>query len=162
MASIFPSRRFVTNASLSTNLVVDGSVTPVPYTIAPTSGTLFTVYQLIFNAYGTGNIAQPTEFWNFPALPNGISNQIQLNGILATAPAIIKTNFDLIQYLGGEFLGKSIGANNIIRGQFDMNPPLTLNGNRGDYFRIIVNDDLTVGGHIGQMNIALRGSTITF
>lgn len=161
MTAIFPSRRFLTNAALSTNMAVDGSVTPVPFTIQPSTGTLFTVYQLIFNAYGTGNISLPTDFWNFPALTNGFSSEIRMNGISATAVGIIKNNFDLIQYLGGDFLGKTIGSNNIVRGQFDMNPPLTLNGSRGDYFRITVNDNLTVGGHIGQMNIALRGSTIT-
>lgn len=161
MTAIFPSRRFLTNAALSTNLAVNGSVTPVPFTIQPATGSLFTIYQLILNAYGTGNITLPTDFWNFAPLTNGLSSEIRMNGVTAVAVGIIKNNFDLIQYLGGEFLGKQLGSNNIIRGQFDINPPLTLNGNRGDYFRIIVNDDLTVGGHIGQLNIALRGSNIT-
>lgn len=161
MASIFPARRFLLNGT-SSNVAVNGSVTPVQFTLQPAAGTLFTAYELILNAYGTGNINDPTQFWSFAALPNGLASQISLNNVVMTGAGIIKNNFDMIQFLGGEFLGKTMGNFNIIRGQFDMTPALTLNGNRGDFFRIIVNDDLTIGGAIGQLNIALRGSVITF
>lgn len=161
MSTIFPARKFVTNAALSTNLVTNGSVTPVPYTVAPSAGSLFAIYEVIFEAYGTGNLTNITGFWNFAALTIGITSEIKLNSVTSTELLTIKNNFDLIEYLGADFLGKTIGNSNIVRGQFTLDPPLTLNGKRGDYFKLIVNDNLTTGGGLGEMVVALKGSVIT-
>jgi len=162
MTSIFPARRFLVNGS-SSNLAVNGSVTPVEFILQPAAGSLFACYQLIFAAHGTGNINDPAQFWTFPALTIGISSEIKMNGTTVQAVGIIKTNFDLIQYIGSDFLGKTLGAHNLVRGEFSIDPQLTLNGNRGDYFKIIINDNLTQNaGAIVNMTISLRGSTIIF
>jgi hypothetical protein len=160
MTAVFPSRKFITNAG-SKNMAVDGSVTPVVFSYAPPPATLFTVGELILNATGTGTIAQPlTEFWNFAALANGLSIEFMINGVMVSESGIIKNNFDMIQYVGAEFLGKVLGTRNVVRGGFDFIPHFTLNGDRGDYFRVIVNDNLAFGGHIEQMTISMRGSFI--
>jgi len=161
MTAIFPSRKFITNAAGSKNMAVNGSVTPVVFEYAPPANSLFNVGELIFNATGTGTISQPlTEFWDFPSLTNGLSVQFKINGFIVSETGIIKTNFDMIQYVGAEFLGKNMGTRNIVRGGFNFLPDFTLNGNMGDYFRVIVNDNLTVGGKIEQMTISIHGSFI--
>jgi hypothetical protein len=160
MTAVFPSRKFITNAG-SKNMAVNGSVTPVVFGYSPPAGSLFTVDELILNATGTGTISQPlTEFWDFTALPNGISIEFMINGVMVSESGIIKNNFDLIQYVGAEFLGKIIGTRNIVRGGFHFTPQFTLNGSLGDYFRVIVNDNLTVGGKIEQLTISMRGVII--
>lgn len=160
MTAIYPARRFLMNGS-SANMKVNGSVTPVEFTYAPPVSTLFTVHEIILNATGTGNITQPlTEFWNFPALTNGIETTLSINGVVIDQPGLIKSNFDLIQFIGSEFLGKTMGTRNIMRGGFPFMPTFTLNGSNGDYFTMIINDDLTFGGHIEAMTVALRGSIV--
>lgn len=160
MASIFPSRRFLVNGT-SENMGVNGSVTPVQFTLQPTAGQVFSANELIFNATGTGNITQTlTEFWNFPILTNGISSEIKLNNVTVTQTALIRNNFDLVQFVGADFVGKIIGVRNIVRGQFNLIPPMNLDGNRGDYFRLTINDNLTQGGAIEMLTVALRGSII--
>lgn len=159
MASSFPARRFVVNGT-SPNMVVNGSVTPVQFTIQPAAGQIFSANELIFNATGTGTINQPFDFWTLPALTNGISSEIRLNGVTVTQPGLIKNNFDLIQFVGADFVGKIIGVRNVVRGQFNITPPMNLDGNRGDYFRLTVNDNLTTSGVIEMLTVALRGSTI--
>lgn len=160
MTAIFPARRFLTNAG-SSNMNVNGSVTPVIFEYAPPVSTLFTASEIVLNATGTGTISQPlTEFWNFPALTNGLSIEFRINNITVTQAGIIKTNYDMIQYIGADFLGKIMGTRNIVRGGFHFTPQFTLNGDFGDYFRITVNDDLSTGGHIEALTIALRGSIV--
>lgn len=160
MASIFPSRRFLLNGS-SSNMVVNGSVTPVQFTMTPPAGTIFAAYELVLNAVGTGNINQPTDFWSFAALTNGISSEIRMNNQVVTQSGLIKNNFDLIQFIGAEFLGRLIGTRSVVRGQFNLTPPLNFNGNRGDYFRLTINDNMTTSGAIDFFTVALRGSLIT-
>lgn len=160
MASSFPARRFVLNGT-SPNMVVNGSATPVQFTIQPVAGQIFSANELIFNATGTGTINQPlTDFWTLPILPNGISSEIRLNGVTVTQTGLIRNNFDLIQFVGADFVGKIIGVRNVVRGQFNIIPPMNLDGNRGDYFRLTINDNLTTGGVIEMLTVALRGSTI--
>jgi hypothetical protein len=160
MTAIYPARRFVRNAG-NPNMNVNGSVTPVVFEYAPPAATLFTSAEIILNATGTGTIAQPlTEFWNFPALTNGISISFKINNVTINDGGIIKTNFDLIQFIGAEFLGKIMGTRNVVRGGFHFIPSFTLNGDFGDYFRITVNDDLTNGGHIEALTVSLRGSIV--
>lgn len=142
-------------------MAVNGSVTPVQFSIQPLTGQIFSANELVFNATGTGTINQPiSDFWNFPALAIGISSEIRLNNVVVTQTGLIKNNFDLIQFVGADFVGKIIGTRNVVRGQFNIIPPMNLDGNRGDYFRITINDDLTQLGSIEMLTVALRGSII--
>jgi hypothetical protein len=160
MTAIYPARRFLMNGG-SANMNVNGSVTPVSFQYTPPAATLFTVNEIILNATGTGTIAQPlTEFWSFPALTNGISIEFRINGVTVSQPNLIKNNFNLIEFIGAEFLGKTIGSKNMVRGGFHFVPSFTLNGDLGDYFRMTINDDLTNGGHIEALTVSLRGSIV--
>ena len=162
MATIFPGREFLTNG-LSKNMVVNGSGTPVEFKFQPPPGTIFTAYGTIFNATGTGTISSPDEFWDFPALPNGIRLMMKLNGVEKDFGPIIKSNFHLIEYIGAEFLGKIIGVNNIVRGETKFQPTLSFNGNQGDWIKLVIQDNLAVPAlpHIKAMTVSLRGSYIT-
>lgn len=159
MANIFPARPYCLNGS-SRNMVVDGSVTPVAFTIAPAAGTVLNMDELILNAVGTGTISLPTEFWSFAGLTNGIGSEMRINGVTITQAGLIKNNFDLFQFIGADFVGKTLGSRNIVRGGFNISPPFSLNGNRGDYFKLTINDNLTTAGVIENFNVSLRGNVI--
>jgi len=161
MATVFPVRRFLTNAG-SMNMAVNGSVTPVAFNMTVAANELFSVDELILCMTGTGTIAQPlTEFWDFPLLTNGISTDLKLGTTTQTLTGILKTNFDLIQFIGADFLGKVIGTRNVVRGVIEFKTPLTFNGARGDFYRITIRDNLTNGGKIENMTICLRGTMVT-
>jgi len=162
MAGLFPGREFLLNGT-SKNMVVNGSLTPVEFKYQPAPGTIFTAYGTIFNATGTGTISNPMEFWDFPALPNGIKLIMKLNGVEKDFGPIIKNNFHLIEYIGAEFLGKIIGTNNVVRGESKFQPALSFNGNLGDWIKIVIQDNLIVPAspHIQNMTVSIRGSLIT-
>lgn len=160
MSNVFAVRNFLLNAG-SPNMVVNGSVTPVVFTMSIASGKIFSADELILTMSGSGNINDPAQFWTFAALTNGISTEQSLGGISLTQTGIIKSNIDLISFVGADFIGKTLGTHNIVRGTIQFKTPISFNGTRGDYFRITIRDNLTSGGVIETMNICLRGTQVT-
>jgi hypothetical protein len=142
-------------------MAVNGSVTPVVFTMPLSANELFSCDELILQMTGTGTISLPTEFWDFAALTNGLTTELKLGATTQTATGIIKTNFDLIQFIGADFLGKIIGTRNVVRGIVNFKTPVTFNSNRGDFYRITVSDNLTTGGKIENMTISMRGTMVT-
>jgi hypothetical protein len=160
MATVLPVRRFLSNAG-SVNLAVNGSVTPVPFTMSVASNELFSVDELIFQMTGTGTINSVTDFWNFPALTNGISTDLILGAATQSLTGIIKSNFDMIQFLGADVLTKLIGSYNVVRGVISFKTPISFNGARGDLYRVIIRDNMLTGGAITQFTVCMRGTMVT-
>jgi hypothetical protein len=160
MATVFPVRRFLANGA-STNMAVNGSVTPVVFTMPLNANEIFSVDELIFQAVGTGTISLPTEFWDFAGLTNGMTTELKLGATTQTLTGILKTNFDLIQTVGADFLGKILGTRNVVRGTIDFKTPVTFNAFRGDFYRITVRDNLTTGGKIENFTVCMRGTMVT-
>jgi len=160
MATVFPVRRFLTNAG-SANLAVNGSVTPVTFGVSFAANELYSADELILTMCGTGNINDPLQFWSFAALANGFNTDLKLGSTTQSLTGIIKTNFDLISFIGADFLGKVMGTNNIVRGVITFKTPVSFNGARGDFYRFTVRDNLLTGAAISQMTLSFRGTMVT-
>lgn len=162
MTAINIARRFLVNSTPSDNMAVDGSVTPVDFIYSPPPGTIYTVFEISLTATGTGNFDQAlTKFWSFPALTNGISIKTRVKGIEILQPSIIKSNFDMIEYLKANFREKAFGSKNIVTGGFAFPATFTLNSEYGDFFSMTISDNLTTSGAIEAFTVSLFGSLIT-
>ncbi len=160
MTHVFPARKFLMNAG-SSNMVVNGSVTPVVFSYAPVAGEVFSLDELILSISGSGNINDPAQFWNFAALTNGFNADLKLGLYTNSQTGLIKTNIEMIHFIGADFIGKTMGAHNIVRGSIPFKVPITLNGTRGDYYHFTVMDNLTTGSSLETFTIGLRGTMVT-
>lgn len=158
MTTLIPTRRFLFNG-VNRSFNVSGTLAvPVDFTYTPPAGQIFMAVDSQMSLIGNGTISQPiTDFWTFTALTNGIQTEVQLNGVLYTSPNLIKTNADLITLFGIDFLGKVIGTRNIADGTNKFYPNLTLVGDRGDFFRLRIRDNLST---IEQATFSIRGAMI--
>lgn len=160
MATVFPVRRFLLNGS-AINMAVNGSVTPAAYTMPLVANEIFSVDELILTMAGTGTISQTTDFWDFAGLTNGLNTDLKLGATTLTTVGAIKSNLDLIQLIGADFVGKVLGTRNVVRGVITFKTPVTFNGTRGDFYRITVRDNLTTGGRLENFTVCMRGTMVT-
>jgi len=127
----------------SEELNVNGSVTPVVFTVAPPSGQVWYLKNLVayIDDNGTGT---PDQFGNIATLTNGCLLQIERNSTtynivnLATNTGISSSfhekTSDITDFISG---------NNTFFGAFPLSPSITLNGTLSDKIKMTIRDDLT-------------------
>jgi hypothetical protein len=143
MSRGYPAVETLKNAANSPNFNVNGSVATVPFSYAPLSNEIMAVEKIRFVISSTTKANELlTRFMNLPALTNGITAQTFINGILRTGN-VYKNNFDLFTYVNATYTEGLIGSSNIMQGIIECDPPMVLDGSRGDYFRINVADNLS-------------------
>lgn len=162
MSQIYFSE-YLRNTSGSNNLNVNGSVTPVTYSldIAGLEG----VACLKVNGYLEigGNIKSYADFMSIPALTNGLVFEVQSQGVTYTSAAI-RNNRDIVRFFNRDFAYKkrntdsSFGNNNAFIGTRQIQPSSIVLSNRtNDFFRITVRDDLSA---LTYFSIEVEGSSI--
>jgi len=147
---------------------------PTIYTIAPNGGETILIYGFVYNIVfpfnPTATVAGATEnfvanqylsydkFAHLPTLPNGLTvRRIQDNNVGFSN--IVTTNWDLLKatnHIIETFV--SDGTNTMLKIATQFTGPVELNGNRGDRYEFIVNDDLT---DLLAFEIRGRATTLT-
>lgn len=144
MSRGYPTVEVLLDAGLNSSFNVNGSVTLIPFTYAPSSTEILAVNTIKFLMSSTGNVNQIlTKFMDLPALTNGIDLDIYTNGVLRHVPGVVKTNFDLFRFFQVLYSQGIIGTANVLEGTLECKPPMILDGSKGDYFRINIADNLS-------------------
>lgn len=128
------------------NMNVNGSVTPVYYTFAPSSGQIVYLDGLTIGLVDPGTPSLD-KFGDLSALTNGITIQKKVSGNTYDM-AVIKDNSDLIGVFNNQKGLPSAGAafvndSDSYFGYLKFPFPVTLYGDSSDYIRIKINDNLT-------------------
>ena len=137
-------KQLLLNASLSPNLVVNGSVTAVQYTYTPPAGFIYEAasLQLIFG--DNANIGGTADFFTLAALTNGLLVERRQDGIIVLS-VVVRTNLDLLTYAGTKFDERALGSESTL--VIETTPFTSFNaildGDKGDFFRVTVRDNLT-------------------
>lgn len=124
---------------------VDGSSTPVTFTLGPGAGEIFYIKFLSFVIYDSSAMGY-LDFGALAGLTNGIDFKQKLNSVTTTIfnfknNSEIVSGFSEFPFVGVQ--GGIINDKNFFNGNFDFDPPLTLTGDDGDELQMVVNDDLT-------------------
>jgi hypothetical protein len=130
------------------SLIVDGSVTPIDFTLEDLPETDFLLQRVTF-LIGANDLLDLSEFGNIAALTNGISFEANPNTPESTAIAIIKTNGDTM-LISSRVNTQSVKINGVtkslIYGTWDFtetfggNSPIIINKD----LKIVVQDDLSL------------------
>lgn len=128
------------------NMNVNGSVTPVYYTFAPSAGQIVYLDGLTVGFVDSGTPSL-NKFGDLAALTNGVTIQKKVNGTSYDI-ANIKDNSDLIGIFYNQKGMPSAGAafvndSDSYFGYLKFPFPITLYGDSSDYIRIKINDNLT-------------------
>ena len=144
---------FITNGT-SPDLNVDGSITPVEFTIAPPSGKIWYIHNI--SLVIEDNAINFTKFGGIPALTNGINFKIKQNGLSEELLANIKNNGEFYTFANQVLLDSAVIDILVIQINTKMNTGTTfkLINSQSDNFKVIVNDNLT---SINKFQIILRG-----
>lgn len=134
------------NSGGGDDMDVDGSVTPVDFTIGPPSGEIWfpSFVSIVIEDSGT---IDPAEFGSLPTLTNGFKIIQKVNGTEHEL-VNIKKNFGLtFQFMSGNsFAGVGAGwlnTGNLFTGLHKVEPMMILDGLNGDEFIARVSDNLT-------------------
>ena len=146
-------RGFVTNGG-SPDLNVDGSITPVDFTIAPPSGKIWYVHNI--SLVIEDNAINFTKFGGLLALTNGVDFKVKQNGSSEESLANIKNNGEFYTFANQVLLESSAIDILVIQVNTKINTGTTfkLINSAGDNFKVIINDDLT---SINKFQIVVRG-----
>ena len=127
-------------------MAVDGSVTPVVFSIAPPSGQIWYIDTLSF-LFSDGG-ASKSDDWG--AINGGLTNGVLIETFISSVSrtiANLKINRGLvITFSDGAFSGGNSGFitdANFYSGILDMRPNVTLIGSAGDKIKVTVRDNLT-------------------
>lgn len=126
------------------NMNVNGSGANVNFSFSPLVSEVFYIDSLSM-FLSDGSTPRYNEFGDIAALTNGIDiiyRRNSVNYLLAN----IRNNFQLAFFFNSISLPNSIGFfdnADMFFGTKELRTPLLLNGSTGDYFRIIVKDNLT-------------------
>ncbi len=146
-------RGFVTNI-LSPDLNVDGSVTPVEFTVAPPTGKIWYVYNI--SLVIQDNAINFTKFGGLLALTNGVDFKVKQNGLSEEVLANIKNNGEFYTFANQVLLESASIDILVIQINTKTNTGTTfkLINSQSDNFKVIVNDNLT---SINKFQIIVRG-----
>lgn len=129
----------------SSDLLVNGSVTPVVFTVAPPVGEIWFIQTVtwLFDDSGTTNLT------DFGAINGGLTNGVLLEERIDSVNHVganLINNIDIIMIFPLIFSGASGGVGNSTQlyvGRLGPTTALTLNGDDGDLIRITVRDNVT-------------------
>lgn len=129
----------------SDDMTVDGSSTPVVFTMGPPAGETWYLTGALFGIEDSGTL-DIEDFGSLPGLTNGWLLEQVINSI-AHEFVNLKTNFGMatIGTTRGGLIGASAGflnTSNAFAGSIEINPPVTLVGDNSDIFRATVRDNL--------------------
>lgn len=142
-----PSDRFVAYESrllldvANSDMLVDGSGTPVPYSSGPAVGKLWFVENLKIFIRDDGAF-KLDEFGSGPALTTGLLVEARMNGAIETS-FTIKNNKDMFVGMDELIEVDQVQGSPLLIISVKFLNPLTLVGDQGDFIRITVQDDLT-------------------
>ncbi len=146
-------RGFVTNGG-SSNLNVNGSVTPVEFTITPPVGKTWYIHNI--SLVLEDNAINFTKFGGILALTNGVDFKVKQNGLLEELLTNIKNNGEFYTFANQVLLESSAIDILVIQVNIKTNTGTTfkLINSTSDNFKVVINDDLTA---INKFQIVVRG-----
>jgi len=124
-------------------MLVDGSVVPVTFSIGPPTGEDWVVENILVG-HITGAAATPIQFGVAAALVNGINFQLE-QGANTNGLAVINNNADFVK-IGTPIWGNVGVAAACIVATYEPRGENMLRGNLLERYNMVVNDDLTVVG----------------
>lgn len=125
----------------ATNMNIDGSGTPVVFTLTPGAGKEFFVEKINLFMRDQGAF-KLDEFGSGKALTTGIKLEIKSKGVLQTA-LIVKNNRELIENIDNLNTFSQIEGNPLFVMSKVFEKPITLLGDQGDFIKLTIQDDLT-------------------
>ena len=130
----------------SGDLTVDGSSTPVEFTIGPGAGVTWYIFEFNIIIDDTGN-ANPDSYG---AIASGLTNGLLIEQTIDSTDYefdTIKTNAQLVQAFGAQaFRGTAnafLNSGNFYSGTRLLREPIRLDGTAGDEIKVTVQDDLS-------------------
>lgn len=143
--TVVPQPKWFKNGT-NVSMVVNGSVTPVNFDVAPASGTTWYAYEITF-AINDGGNAPPEQYGSLGlALANGVRFSANVEG--ADHEMLVLYNNADICLAFNEAVGKidaggflNFGKGFVAKMRFPT--PIALHGDHGDYLRVTVRDNLT-------------------
>jgi hypothetical protein len=125
---------------------VNGSVTPVVFTIAPPSGVVWYVFELGITIEDSGT----NKYNDFGGIAGGLTNGLLIEQVVNSTSYTLtnaQTNKDLVETFSDHFFkGQStafINSSNFFTGKVELRTPLTLVGDNSDEIKVTVRDNLT-------------------
>lgn len=126
----------------SHDMRVDGSVTPVPFTIGPTvADEIWSIRELLLTFTSDDFTFDGVSFGPNPMLTNGISIEI-VKASVATEVFVVKQNEDFLRVPGRTPLVNNTGPKDVLGAALSFQG-LVLNQADGDTVRVTVRDNLT-------------------
>lgn len=135
------ARKFLNNAG-NIDIAVDGSVTPVEYTLDIAPNEIYVIHRLEFVFTDSGNINQLSDFMS---LAGGLTNGIKLEAVLANPSPIVtvKTNYGLINRLRSAIEIKNVGNDSVAVGDQYFSIPVVADGSLGHTIKATIQDNLS-------------------
>ena len=138
----------------SADATVDGSTTPVIFSLGPPAGQKWYVLEFGVVIQDGGN-NNPDRYGALSELTNGTTFNQYVNSVTYLFKNL-KNNLDIVGSFGDHgFRGTSnafLNSNNFYTGKVELRQPVTLDGDLGDEIRVVVNDNLT-GLEFHEFNI---------
>ena len=138
----------------SNDMTVDGSVTPVEFTVVPNTGKILYVFSITIVIEDTS--INFDKYGGVPALTNGVDYKIKENGEAEFTAANIKRNGDYYAFVNELILDSS--TTDILVGkvliQVNNGTTIKLTDSNSEYIKTVVNDDLT---SINKHFVLVRG-----
>lgn len=134
------ARKFLNNAG-AIGINVDGSVTPVNFSLSVAANEIFIIEELEIVFTDKGNINSLEDFMSLPALTNGIL----ISATLANPqPTInIKTNYDIVNRLRRRVDLQDVGTQSIAVGEVIFRAPVVVDGSLGHQITATIQDNLS-------------------
>jgi hypothetical protein len=155
---------FLKDSLGSSNMAVDGSVTPVDFDIDFQGFSSIEIVKVNIYIEGGGNVTSYDDFLTIAdGLTNGVSSELkQSDKTFQFTP--IKRNAELLsafrinQVLRKRNTEAGIGSNNSFIGTFETSGKgAVLTIALGDYYRFTINDDLS---DLNEMHVTIEGNVI--
>lgn len=149
----------VGDGSGTTNMNVDGSITPVIFLVKPSVGEIYRIARIIVSVRDTGTIDSGGWGANGGSpLTNGLVANVKWNGsVIPLTVESIKSNIDLAA-ISYDISHNSWGSGDefvVFRFTFTKaGQYIRLDGDLGDELQFVVNDDLT---YLVQQRISVQG-----
>ena len=155
-------RQFLKDAGGSDNMIVNGSVTPVPFFVNadPTDDIVLSEVRFVLTSisldwggvhFGKGG----------GTLPNGVLIEITSGGVLTTFGNVTLNEEILMLPVRNDVLLGQGGNRDVIALSIDLGGQLTLDGGSGDNVTVTIRDNLTTGARdINYFKFAAFGSQV--
>ena len=142
-----------TNGS-NENANVNGGTTPQTFRWSAPVGQRWNLENITFYLNDNANFSN-TGFAGIGALTNGIQFNIRSNGVVQTL-CVVNNNYDVIKYFIDQVFSSVatglLSTDRTYRGSINFKNRITLDGDDGDYFEMVIRDNIT-----GTTGVFLNG-----